>query len=124
MPILAFPLAELLLWLAAVCIVIEHGLDYCSAVADTLLLRLPSSLPVSSLRARLACLPWFDSLNCYAWSRCSGYDEAVVAAEGAGYAEIEMVGVVVADAARASIVGGELKAEIAVVAVEGVPTSG
>lgn len=126
MPILAFPPVGLLLWLAAaVCIVTAHGLDYCSAVADTLLLRLLSSLPVSSLRGQLACLPLFGSSNCCAWSHYFDYGEAVVVVEGAGYAEIERVGVVVVgDAARASIVGGAMKAEIAVVAVGGGPTSG
>lgn len=124
-PILAFPPAGLLLWLAAVCIVIVHGSDYCSAVADTLLLHLPLSPPVNSLRGRLACLPWFGNLNCYAWSRCFGCGEAVVVVEGVGYAEIERAGVVVVgDAAKASIVGGGMKAEIAVVVVEGGPTSG
>ena len=123
-PIPAFPPAELLLWLAAVCIVIEYGPDCCSAVADTSLLRLPSSLPGSSLRGRLACLPWFGNSNCYAWSRCFGCGEVVVVVESAEDAEIERVGVVVGDAARASIVGGGMKAEIAVVAVGGGPTSG
>lgn len=123
MPILAFPPAGLLLWLAAVCIVVEHGSDYCSVVADTLLLRWPSLLPVSSLRGRWACLPWFGSLNCYAWSRCFGCGGAGVVVADAGYAEIGRVGVVVGDAARASIVGGGMKAEIAVVVVAGGPTS-
>ena len=125
-PIPAFPLVELLLWLAAVCIVIEHGPDCCSAVADTLLLRLPSSLPGSSLRGQLACLPWFGNSNCRAWNRCFGCDEAVVVVESAEDAEIERVGVVVVvgDAGKESTVGGGMKAEIVVVAAEGGPTSG
>ena len=49
----------------------------------------------------------------------------MVVVESAEDAEIErVVVVVVGDAARASIVGGGMKAEIAVVAVGGGPTSG
>ena len=48
----------------------------------------------------------------------------MVVVEGAEYAEIARVGVVVGDAARASTVGGGMKAGIAVVAVAGGPTSG
>ena len=124
MPNLAFRPAGLLLWLAAVCIVVGHGSDYCFAAADTLLLRLPSLLPVNSLRGRWACLPWFGNSNCYAWSRCFGCGGAVVAVGGAGYAEIVRVGVVVVgDGAKASIAGGGMKSEIAVVVVAGGPTS-
>ena len=132
-PILTFPLAEPLLKLdaAAACTGVVRGLDCCSAVADTLPLRLPLLLLVSSLRGPQACRAWVDNSDRCASTHCSGYDAAAVIVEDVEDVEIARVGVAAAAAAAAVVVGDAERARtgdggrregIVVVVVAAAPT--